>query len=243
MNVVKALFMKQAVDLPKNFTVLSLFIMWPVMGLLFGQFMPEPIGIQMANFAGILIGSGPMVAIANNVAEDVEYKGLRFLVMAGVKPWQYILGMTLFFAIITAVTLAIMAVMGGFTGQLLLWLCILSILGIISSSLLGGAIGIFSKNVQQASAYYTPAMMLLAFVPMIAMFNETVAQFAQFLFSYQIGAVLFPLVMQAHPELLEYAGEMAADPDYMRAIIIMAANALVLLALFIAAYKKKGLRG
>jgi len=239
MNTVKALFTKQAVDLPKNFTVLSMFLMWPIMGLVFGQFMPEPIGIQMANFAGILIGSGPMIAIANNVAEDVEYKSLRFLVMAGVKPGQYIFGMAFFFAIITAVTLAIMALLGGFSGELLLWFCIMSLLGMISSSLLGGAIGIYSKNVQQASAYYTPAMMILAFVPVIAMFNENIGRFAQFIFSYQIGRVLFPLVMRTIPD---FPYEIP-DPDYTRALIVMVANAAVLLVLFVLAYKKKGLRG
>ncbi|MCL2426080.1 MAG: ABC transporter permease [Oscillospiraceae bacterium] len=239
MNAVKALFTKQAVDLPKNMTVLSMFIMWPIMGILFGQFMPDPISIQMANFAGILIGAGPMIAISNNVAEDVEYKGLRFLVMAGVKPWQYIGGMALFFAIVTIVTLAIMAILGGFTGEILLWFCILSLFGIISSSLLGGAIGIFSKNVQQATAYSMPIMMVLAFIPIVAMFNEGIGRFAQFLFSYQIGAVLFPLVMRAYPGFTYDI----PDPDYTRAVIVMVANAVILLVLFIVAYKKKGLRG
>jgi len=86
MNAVKAIFTKQINDIPKNVTAMSLFLLWPILALIMGNVMGE-IEIQAGMFAAMLIASGPMVTIANNVAEDNEYKSLRFLVMAGVKPW------------------------------------------------------------------------------------------------------------------------------------------------------------
>ena len=225
MNAVKAIFIKQLNDLPKNFSVLSMFILWPVMALIMGNVMGE-ISVQAGTFAAMLVGSGPMMAIANNVAEDSEYKGLRFLVMAGVKPWQYLLGLAGSVYLASAVSLAALALIGGFGGDLLVRFVIVAALGLIVSTILGGAIGIFAKNVQQATAIYTPVMMVLAFTPMLALFNETIARVAEFLFPYQIFMVI----------LNPYA-------DFARALIVIAANAVVLLAFFAVAYKKKGLRG
>ena len=225
MNAIRAIFTKQMNDLPKNFSVLSMFILWPVMALIMGGVMGEP-EIQAGIFIAMLIGSGPMIAIANNVAEDREYKSLRFLVMAGVKPWQYLLGLAGSVFLASAVSLAALAWIGGIGGDLLLRVCIVAALGLFTSTILGGAVGIFAKNVQQATAIYTPLMMILAFMPMLAAFNETIARIAEFLFPYQVLMVIF------NP-----------DADFIRALLMIGANAVVLLAFFIFAYRKKGLRG
>jgi len=225
MRAIKAIFAKQMHDLPKNISILSMFVIWPVMAFLMGQVMGDA-DIHAGTFTAMLVGSGPMIAIANNVAEDNEYKGLRFLVMAGVKPWQYLAGLASFIFLISLVSLGAMVWIGGFTGTLLVRYIIVSSFGLIVSSILGGAIGIFAKNVQQATAIYTPMMMILAFVPFFAIFNETIARFAEFLFTYQINMVIF-------------------DPyvDFGRALLVVGANAAVLLAFFVVAYRKKGLRG
>ena len=225
MNAVKAIFIKQLNDLPKNFSVLSIFLLFPAMAFIMGTLMGEA-EVQAGMFAAMLVGSGPMIAIANNVAEDSEYKGLRFLVMAGVRPWQYLLGLAGSVFLMSAVSLAALVLIGGLGGDLLLRFIIVSALGLVASAILGGAIGIFAKNVQQASAIYTPAMMLLAFTPLLAGFNETVARIAEFLFPYQILMVIF------NP----YA-------DFVRALIVIAGNAVLLLIFFAVAYQKKGLRG
>jgi len=225
MNAVKAIFMKQMADLPKNFAGLGVFLLWPLMAFVMGSMMGD-MDVQAGMFAAMLIGSGPMMTIANNVAEDNEYKGLRFLVMAGVKPWQYLLGLAGSMFIASAVSLAALILIGGFTGDVLLRLIIVAVLGLIASSILGGAVGIFSRNVQKASAITTPLMMVLAFTPLFAGSNETVERIAEFLFPYQVLMVV----------LNPYA-------DFVRALIVVGGNAVVLLAFFAIAYKKKGLRG
>ncbi|MCL2842856.1 MAG: ABC transporter permease [Oscillospiraceae bacterium] len=225
MSAIKAIFTKQMADLPKNMSVLLLFIMWPLMAFVIGNLMGY-VEIQAGMFASMLIASGPMVSIANNVAEDNEYKGLRFLVMAGVKPWQYLVGMAGAFILVSVLSLASLFWIGGVTGDVLLRASIVGLLGLIASSILGGAVGIFAKNVQQAAAISTPLMMILGFAPMFAAANETLARIAEFLFPMQVMVVI----------LNPYA-------DFTRALIVIAGNAVVLLAFFAIAYKKKGLRG
>jgi len=226
MSAVKAIFIKQLNDLPKNMSVTIMYLLWPAMAFLMGHFMGEYGAPQIAMFAGMFVGSTPMIAIANTVAEDNEHKSLRFLVMAGVKPWQYLIGLSVSVLLMSAISVAAFVFIGGFAGEQLTRFLITAALSCLASAILGGAIGIFAKNVQQASSIYTPAMMILMFAPMLSMFNETIQRVAQFVFSYQVLRIV----------LDPYA-------DFERALIVIAANIVALLVFFVVAYKKKGLRG
>ncbi|MCL2367598.1 MAG: hypothetical protein FWC72_01235 [Oscillospiraceae bacterium] len=227
MSAIKAIFFKQAADFPKNMGVTMMYIIWPVMAFMMAHFMGGEEGMaQVAMFAGMFVGSAPMIAIANTIAEDNEYKGLRFLVMAGVKPWQYLIGLSVFVLIMSALSVAAFVFIGDFAGAQLTRFLIVAALGVLASVVLGGAFGIFARDVQQATTMYTPAMMVLMMLPMLSMFNENIQRVAQFVFSYQVlQAVLNPYV------------------DFSRAIIIIAINIVVLLTFFVVAYKKKGLKG
>jgi len=226
MSAVSAIFIKQVNDFPKNMAVSMMYILWPAIAFLMGHFMGEYGAPQIAMFAGMFVGSTPMIAIANTVAEDNEYKGLRFLVMAGVKPWQYLFGLTGSVLLMSAVSVTAFVFIGGFAGEQLLRFLITAALSCLASAILGGAIGIFATNVQQASAIYTPAMMLLMFAPMLSMFNENIQRVAQFVFSYQVLQIV----------LDPYA-------DFQFALIVIGANIVALLLFFIVAYHKKGLKG
>ena len=226
MSTVKAIFIKQANDLTKNMSVSMMYIMWPLLAFIMGQFMGEYAEAQIAMFAGMFVGSTPMIAIANTVAEDNENKGLRFLVMAGVKPWQYLFGLSGFVLAMSAVSVAAFVFIGNFAGQQLVRFLVIAALSCVASAIFGGAIGIFAKNVQQASSIYTPAMLILMFAPMLSMFNENIHRVAQYVFSYQVLRIVADF-----------------NADFERAVIVIAVNIVVLLAFFIVAYKKKGLKG
>lgn len=227
MNAVKSIFLKQVADFNKNYSVSLMFILFPALAFIMSRFMGGEEGaVQIIMFAAMFVAGTPMTAISTTVAEDVEHKSLRFLVMAGVKPAQYLLGITLFVLALSALGLSFFAFMADLSGEMMLHFFALAMMGCFSSAFLGAGIGLFANNVQQASLIQTPVMMVLAFTPMLSMFNETLARIAEYIFVYQIfQAFLNP------------------DADMTRAYIIVAANALALLGFFAAAYKKKGLRG
>ena len=78
-----------------------------------------------------------------------------------------------------------MCLAGGYTGfDALIFLGILAI-GILTSILIGAAIGAFSKNQMVATSITTPLMMVFAFVPMIGGFNEQVQKISKVLYSGQ----------------------------------------------------------
>ncbi|MCL2621281.1 MAG: ABC transporter permease [Defluviitaleaceae bacterium] len=245
MRAVQAIFMKQLADLPKNISITIMYILFPALGLLFSTLMggPDEYGfdqgpIMVVQFTMTFVGMVPLITIANTIAEDNEYKSLRFLVTAGVKPFQYLAGLIGFVMIMAVIVLGIFALMGGFTGTNLVIFFAFGLLGVLASSVLGAIVGIFSKNVQQCSAIYTPLMMVLAFAPFISMFSETVAQVAQFAFTFQIFAALVNLIME-----LPYGSEPLFDVTLIQSAIIIAVNGLIFAVLFAVAYRKKGLRG
>jgi len=184
-------------------------------------------------FAMMFVGSTPMITVANAIAEDNEYKSLRFLVMAGVKPPQYILGLGLFTMVMSILPILAFGWMAGLEPNMYLTFIPIALLGCVASLILGGVVGIFSKNVQQCSAIYTPLMLVLNFMPFLAQFTPGMGIYniSQFLFTHQI-VLIFHGITGSH-----------IDTAMSTSFIILAANVLVFLVLFILAYKKKGLKG
>ncbi|MCL2854881.1 MAG: ABC transporter permease [Defluviitaleaceae bacterium] len=245
MRAVQAIFMKQLVDLPKNLSITIMYIIFPLLAFLFANFLggPDEYGFDIApafivQFATMFAAMVPMVTIANTIAEDNEYKSLRFLVTAGVKPGQYLTGLIGFVLVIAIVPLLIFAFIGSFAGMELVIFLGLSLLGVLASAVLGAIIGLFSKNVQQCSAIYTPIMMILGFAPFIAMYSEAAANIAHFTFTFQIFAALTQIMVHV-PEGLEPM----FDIPMTESAIIIAANVVIFAVLFVVAYRKKGLRG
>ena len=236
MKAVNAIFIKQLNDFPKNISVAFLYVMYPVLAAVMSFFIPVEDGggeFFTIIFAMMFVGSTPMITIANTIAEDNEYKSLRFLVMAGVRPHQYVLGLGIFVIIMSLLPLLAFGLVGGFALEVYAVFIPVALLGCVASIILGGVVGIFSKNVQQCAAIYTPLMLVLSFMPFLAAFNENIANIAQILFTYQI--------------FLIFANAVGATPyegfSLPISMAIIAGNVLIFGVLFAVAYKKKGLKG
>jgi len=248
MNATIALFKKQLNDLPKNISVTMMFVMFPAIAFLIGNFFESIEGIVMqVNFAMMMASMGPMILVANTIAEDNEYKSLRFLIMAGVKPGQYLAGLISFAVVISAIPMVAFALMMGITGQNMLLFIALGIGACLSASVLGAVIGLFSKNVQQCSALYTPVMMVLAFIPFLSQFNEAVEQIGRFVFTGQTFQAMADLAIDSYISNADYIPYYLADfpsfTDLPFALAVIGGNALLFAILFAVAYSRKGLKG
>jgi ABC-2 type transport system permease protein len=181
---------------------------------------PNP-NLFVTMMAAIFAGMGLITAVSDAIAEDIERKCLRFLVIAGVKPHQYLLGTGGFYLCAGTVTAVIFAIIGDFTVQETLKFLAIMIAGVAASILLGAAIGIYSKNRQTATALSMPAAVLVGFTPMIANFNETVERFAGVLYTQQINVIVNDFSV-----------------SLWRPLLVVAGNIAVLTVLFIVAYNK-----
>jgi ABC-2 type transport system permease protein len=232
MRTIRAIFIKQARDTLKNRMTLVQFIIFPVMAFVMTALVAKPTediadSAFVTMFAAMFAGMTPLMMTNSAIAEDKEHKSLRFLVMAGVKPYQYLFGIGGFVLVSCALVAVAFGLIGEFSGMALVKFIFILVLGSVASVVLGASIGIFSKNQQAATAIGTPIFMVLAFCPMLSIFNETISDIASPLYTQQVNLIVNESDMSITTKPL----------------LIILANIAVLFVLFILAYKKKGLKG
>lgn len=218
---------KQLKDTRKNKTILIQFILFPMMTLIMENAihmdnMPEHFFTKL--FSVMYIGMAPLTAVAAIISEEKEKNTLRVLMMANVKPFQYLIGVGAYVWTICMIG-AIVIGTGVAKEEITVYLLVMGI-GFIFSILAGAGIGIYAKNQMTATSLVMPVMMTLAFLPMLSMFNEKIATVAYYFYTRQIQEVL---------------DQMSFSNMETKNIMIMAINVVVLIAAFIVAYKRKGL--
>lgn len=242
MSGVKAIFKKQIKDILKNMGVLIQFVLFPAVAFAMTHFvagsemfadvdaMTEMPGMNFVlMFSAIFVGMALIPTVATIIAEDRERKSLRFLVMAGVRPAAYLLGIggVIFFTSLLP-SLAF-ALIGGFSGQQFLIFMAAMMSGVVASTFLGATIGIFAKNTQSAAAMAMPFAMILGFGPMIGMFNEQIGRNFRFFYTQQLDAILNSFGPAPQANLWHSFG-------------IIWANVAILLIIFSLTFAKKGLK-
>ena len=232
MRIIIAVFIKQAKDMFRNPSVLIMFVLFPAVAFIMTTFVEIPENefvkgnMFVTMMASVFAGMGLITAVAGAIAEDIERRSLRFLVIAGVKPHQYLLGIGGFFLLAATVTSLIFALIGRFTGAEFAKFLIIMVSGTAASILLGATIGMWSKNAQAAGGLAMPFAVIVGVAPMIAGFNETVEKFAGILYTQQINVIVNDF-----------------EAGMVKPLAVIGANIAVLTVLFVIAYRKKGLKG
>lgn len=230
MRSIRAIFIKQMWDIIKNKIVLMQFIVFPAIAFAFTELIakkdPSTSDTMFVTmFAAIFSGMTLLMATAGAIAEDRESKSLRFLIMAGVKPWEYLLGIGGVMMSAGVIVSLIFALLGGFAGAEFVKFMAVMLSGSGASILLGASVGMISKNQQAAMALGMPVSMIIGFTPMVSMFNKNVEKIFSIFYTQQINLVVNDFSV-----------------NMLQPLLIILINIILLMALFTAIYKKKGLR-
>lgn len=225
MRNILAIIKKQLKDTLKNKPVLIQFIIFPVMAVIMAKFVKVPdlaptYFIKM--FAGMFVGMSPLVATTSILSEEKEQGTLRVLFMSNVKSGEYLLAIGSYVFLLSMAGAGVMCLAGGYTGFDALKFLIILAVGILTSILIGAAIGAFSKNQMVATSIMTPLMMVFAFVPMIGGFNEQVQKVSRVLYSGQIDYLI---------------GNITGNENMIFSLLIILINAIIALVLFALAYR------
>ena len=193
MRHISAILWKQIKDTLKNKTILIQFLMFPMMTII----MENAIKIDKLPkhffailFASMFIGMAPLTAMSAIVAEEKEKNTLRVLLMSNVKPIEYLLGVGIYTFCMCMLGAVIIAVAGGYKGEILVRVLLIMALGIFISVILGALIGTTSKNQMMATSIVIPVMMIFSFIPMLAMFNETIKKIGCVFYTLQLSDML-----------------------------------------------------
>ncbi len=225
-NHIKAILWKQLKDTIKNKAILIQFIMFPLMTIIMEnamnmQDMPPHFFVNL--FGIMYVGMASLTSIAAIIAEEKEKNTLRVLKMCNVRAFEYLIGNAIYIIVICMIGSLIMGLTGGYTGIDLLRFMLIMFVGHICSFLLGATIGLVSKNQMVATSITVPVMMVLSFLPMLSMFNETIKKFSKFLFSEQL------YLLVNHLEQIKITWETG---------VIMIGNIILIIAAFLIIYKK-----
>lgn len=225
------IFRKQVKDTGKNLALAIQFIMFPVMAAIMEnaikiEDMPPHFFVGL--FAIMHIGMAPLNVMSAVISEEKEKNTLRMLFFGNVKPVEYLLGIGGFVFSACMAGAVVFAVLGGYRGEVFVQFLLIMAAGICVSMLLGAVIGILTKSQITAASIATPTMMVFAFLPMLAMFNETIAKVADYVYSQQIQLLLNGLA----------AGTKAEG----KSLIVIAVSMIIVVGMFIGAYRRNGLR-
>ncbi len=224
------IYRKQLKDTKNNVALWIQFVMFPVMAAIMEnsirvEGMPEHFFVGM--FTVMHVGMAPLTVSAAIISEEKEKNTLRMLLFANVKPLEYLCGTGGFVFTACMAGGVAFGFLGGYTGEKLLLFCLIMAAGILASMLFGAAIGVWSRTQIVATAVMTPVMMVFAFLPMLAMFNQTIEKIADIAYSQHIQLLMNSLN--------------AGTPAEAKNVIAIAANVMIAAVLFGIAYRRRGL--
>jgi hypothetical protein len=140
--------------------------------------------------------------------------------MAGVKPYQYLLGTGASLFMVSLVILVLFSMSGGYFGTEMLRFVSITATGALVSILLGVAIGL-SKFPILAQ----PISLILGLGPMLSLYNETLSQYLRFTYTQQINLAVSDL-----------SGDISSN------FLIVGINGVVVLFVFVWMHRKGELR-
>ena len=230
MKNIGIIFRKTMKDTGKNIALLIQFIMFPLMAVIMEnaiqmEDLPEHFFVGM--FAVMHIGMAPLNVTTAIIAEEKEKNTLRVLLFGGVRPVEYLIGIGGYVFSACMVGSVIFAILSGYRGTEFVQFLLIMAAGILVSMLLGAVIGIQSKSQLTATTIMTPVMMVFAFLPMLSMFNDTIAKIADIVYSQQIQLLLNSLSSRTTPEA--------------KSLIVIAVSFVIAAVMFICAYRRSGL--
>lgn len=242
MKNVKAVFKKQVKDIRKNVGVLIQFIIYPAIAYIMtvmvarsgyqAEHIPDTMFVTM--FSAIFVGMALIPSTAGIVTEDRERKSLRFLIMAGVKPSSYLIGIGGVIFTLSLLPSLAFSLMGGFRGVEFVLFMAAMMSGVAASTLLGLSLGIFAKNQQAATGLTLPVSMVLGFGPMIGNFNEDVRRFFTPFYTQQIDTLI---------NGFESVGGNLNSTEVLQSFGIIWLNVAAFIVIFAYVFSKKGLQG
>ena len=150
----------------------------------------------VAQFVVMFVGISMIGTSTGFIMEDRQTMNLRFMGMAGVKPYQYLLSTCATLLIISFTSLLLFGLMGRYSGQELVTFYVITMLGAANSMLLGITLGL-SKF-----APFSPIVgVLLGVGPIFADANETLATIFSYTYTHQVntfvrGEAYYPIAMQ-----------------------------------------------
>ena len=220
MRNIKAIFTKQILSFFKKPAIISSSAAFLAFPIIFSLLITDSDPRELVNIFAIMFIGVSMIGTASSfLMEDSSTMNLRFMAMAGMRPFQYLIGTSSALLLIAFGALVIFSAVGGYFNEEMIIFLTLTMLGAAVSVLLGITLGL-----SRTTWLSQPLAMVLGFGPVISDTNERLANIFQFTYTQQVSFAIRDL-----------------SGDMTRPVQIVLANMAVILLVFILMNRKHGL--
>ena len=176
------------------------------------------------------IGGNGIYCCSLLLAEEKEKKTLRVLMTSSVNALEFFIGSILPVFFFTMLINFILVPVSGMVLTLTqwIWFAVMTILGTLTSCILGMLLGIFAKDQVSTSTVTTPFILTLMLVPMFSTIIESFKTFSHFIFTGTIMEMITNIASRQTP-YVEFND-----------MIIMVIEIIIAILLFVFFYKKNG---
>jgi ABC-2 type transport system permease protein len=229
---IKAVFMKQMLNLSHNISVLTQLFIFPLLILVTESLTKVGYSVKMVlivTLSSMFIGLIPMTIVSNIIREDRFTGTFRMMIMSTVKPFEYFIGVNAWVLFVSIVDAFIFGISAGFSDTRLVIFIICFIFGIITTLMLGSLISIAIRGFGQISTGIINVIVITNSVfPIFASLNKTILNITQFSYQQQVYNVIGDLFNNKYGDL-------------WYSFTIIGANFLVFSIFFLILYKKNKL--
>ena len=218
---IKAIFTKQTLSYFKEPAFYAAAGFFMALAVAFTWLAPGSEEVVIPQFVTLFTGISMIGAAAGFIREDRATMNLRFMSMAGVKPYQYLIGTSATLLLVSFGALIIYGLLGRNFGQDLIQFMAVTMLGAVNSILLGTALGLHKT----LSNFSLVVGLLLGVGPNFAGFNDTLFNIFRLTYTQQVNLTLL--------------GEIS----FANSLPIILSNTAVLLIAFLIMNSRVGLDG
>ena len=180
-----AVLKKQTMDTGMLRSVALQFLFYPLILLLFSDSENAKTAVLSA-LAPMFIGSSPMLTVNSIMREDKSTGTLKALMLASVRPTQYMAGVGLFLIMTSAVASLLIGLLGGFEGLFLILFVAIMLMGSVSTILLGSAFSMRGGYRANAVTFIVVLSTLNGMIPILETVYPFVYKVTQFWYTQQI---------------------------------------------------------
>ena len=227
-----AVFCKQWLDSSTVKSIVVQVLFYPAILLLFSfgdSFREESTHLAVLSaIAPVFIGSSPMLTV-NSLIRDDKYSGaLRALLLASVRPKEYMTGICLFMLVISAITSVLIGLTGGLPLQALPLFILAMTLAALLTVLLGCAASLKGANISNAAVLLSVFSLVNGMLPILETVYPAIHVITRFWYTQQIKDIIVNLCA-GHTESL------------LLAFCIIGMNLLLILVALFFIYRKSRL--
>ena len=190
MRNIRAVFTKQVLSFFKNpsmYGAPAFFLLLPIMFVFFVPGLAENANLVVAQFVVLFVGISMIGTASGFLAEDRATMNLRFMGMAGVKPYQYLIGTCVGLILISFVAIIAFSIIGGLWRDFVVFgnFIIVSMLGAICSMLLG-----ITLSLTKLAPFTMIFAMVLGIGPIFAEANDSLANIFEFVYTHRVNITI-----------------------------------------------------